>query len=103
MTAFDKAWEIAKMPLSEEATEMFGKNICPGCKGSGKQQISSRSRDGFDGEDSDYRFSMIKCNGCNGTGKNPDPEIWGPNGEFANDPDVWDDGREQKNPMEGYE
>ncbi len=102
MTAFEKAWIIAKAPLSDEALEMFDKDICPQCKGAGQIPIASRTKVGMGGKPGSPTMNVIDCPSCRETGK-PDPEIWGRDGIWANDPYEWDDGREEKNPMEGYE
>ena len=95
MSSFDKAWKIVKMPLSQESSDMFDEGICPQCEGRGEITVSSGTRDGFGGKLEDKRISVMTCPSCQGTGK-PDPEIWGPEGIWAEDPYEWDDGREER-------
>mgnify|MGYP003114124141 FL=1 len=93
--SFEKAWKIVKMPLSQESSDMFDEGICPQCEGRGEITVSSGTRDGFGGKLEDKRISVMTCPSCQGTGK-PDPEIWGPEGIWAEDPYEWDDGREER-------
>ena len=107
MTAFDKAWAIAKMPRTLEEITHYEAGRCPSCEGTGQQLITVGSGNTDDstsfaharelaGKDTSYH--MMECVSCNGTGV-PDDEVWGDEGVM----ELEDFGKsEEKGKFRGY-
>ena len=100
--AFDKAWEVVKMPRTMEEVMHYEAGRCPSCEGTGQMMITTNELDPsieFDAEDiDDHRMkarnhpeavntmNMIPCVACDGTGK-PDDEVWGDEGVMEEEDD----------------
>ena len=109
--AFDKAWEVVKMPRTMEEVMHYEAGRCPSCEGTGKQVVQSSETNattlpaviGGTGDlneriatarelsqtgqiDADLQISMIQCVACDGTGK-PDDEVWGDEGIMEEEDD----------------
>lgn len=85
MNAFDRAWQLVKMPRTLEDIEHYESGRCPSCEGTGKQMVTIGRGDTSQSQSidearemamRDVEYSMMECVACGGTGV-PDDEIWG--------------------------
>lgn len=111
MTAFDKAWQVVKMPRTMEEVMHYEAGRCPSCEGTGKQVVQSSEvnatnlptviggEDNLDERlataremtrtgqiDGNLQYSVIPCVACDGTGK-PDDDVWGDEGVMEEEDD----------------